>query len=150
VQQHSRVAKLEEANTALRAELAATHTKVAEVEHCERALASDYGSLRNDFNDLQSAHTAIVKEKADLKKMKRDKVRRFATCCAKNWPGFAMIWRSRLLCLGGNAWTFSLLIPLSPACWSDFVRRFKRCLPPLLNVTRISLVSLLLVFVRCS
>jgi chromosome segregation ATPase len=95
VQQHSRVAKLEEANTALRAELAATHTKVAEVEHCERALASDYGSLRNDFNDLQSAHTAIVKEKADLKKMKRDKVRRFATCCAKNWPGFAMIWRSR-------------------------------------------------------
>jgi hypothetical protein len=73
VQQCSCLAKLEEANTALRAELAAAHTKVAEVEHRERALTSDYGSLCSDFNDLQSVHAAFGKEKADLEKTEHDK-----------------------------------------------------------------------------
>jgi hypothetical protein len=44
------------------------HAKVAEVEHRERALTSDYGSLCSDFNDLQTVHIAVVKEKVERDK----------------------------------------------------------------------------------
>jgi hypothetical protein len=73
VEQCSLIVELEEANTQLHVELAATHTKVAEVEHCERSLTSDYDGLRQDFGDLHTSHATVVKGKADLEKMDHEK-----------------------------------------------------------------------------
>jgi hypothetical protein len=83
VQQCSCVAELEKANTQLHTELAATYTKVMEVKRRERALTSDCGSLRSDFGDLQTAHAALVKEKANLGKVDHDKAQQFHNLLCK-------------------------------------------------------------------
>jgi chromosome segregation ATPase len=67
------VAELEEANAQLLAELNAARFRLAEVEHHEQTLTSDYEGLHRDFDDLRTSHDAIVKEKADLEKTKREK-----------------------------------------------------------------------------
>jgi chromosome segregation ATPase len=67
------VAELEEANAQLLAELNAARSRLAEVEHHEQTLTSDYEGLHRDFDDLRTSHDAIVKEKADLEKTKREK-----------------------------------------------------------------------------
>jgi hypothetical protein len=74
VQQRSHTTELEEANAQLRTELATTHTKVAEVERRERSLTFDYDGLRRDFNDLQTSHATVVKEKAYLEKMEHEPI----------------------------------------------------------------------------
>jgi hypothetical protein len=77
VQQHSFAVELEEANAQLRVELAAAHTKVAEVECHEQALTSDYDGLCPDFNDLQTSHSVVVKEKESMEKTECEKAQRF-------------------------------------------------------------------------
>jgi hypothetical protein len=67
------VAELEEANAQLLAELNAARFRLVEVEHHEQTLTSDYEGLHRDFDDLRTSHDAIVKEKADLEKTKREK-----------------------------------------------------------------------------
>jgi hypothetical protein len=119
VQQCSRIAELEEANVVLCVELAAAHTKVVEVERRERALTSNYGSLHSDFNDLQSVHAVVVKEKTDLEKMER--AHRFHNLLRKKLAELRRDMEESIAALGGDAWTFPLLMPLSPACWNGFV-----------------------------
>jgi hypothetical protein len=77
VQQNARVAKLEEANAQLLAKLNAARSSLAEVERREQALTSDYEGLCWEFDDLRTSHDAVVKEKADLEKIEREKVQRF-------------------------------------------------------------------------
>jgi chromosome segregation ATPase len=71
------IAELEEANAQLQAELAAANAKIVEVENRERALIFDYGSLRNDYGNLESAFAALGKEKEDLEKTEREKAQWF-------------------------------------------------------------------------
>jgi hypothetical protein len=73
VQQNACVAELEEANAQLLAEINAARSRLAEVEHHEHALTSDYEGLHRDFDDLHTLHDTVVKEKADLEKMEREK-----------------------------------------------------------------------------
>jgi chromosome segregation ATPase len=73
VQQTIRVAELEEANAQLCMELNAAQSKLLEVERHEQALTSTYEDLRKDFDEVRSLHAAVVKEKADLEKMEREK-----------------------------------------------------------------------------
>jgi hypothetical protein len=73
-QQRSRLAELDEAYTQLCMELSAAHTKVVEVERHERSLTSNYDGLHRDFNDLQTLHASVVKGKANLERVEREKV----------------------------------------------------------------------------
>jgi hypothetical protein len=59
------VAELENDNAQLRAELDAARSKLAEVEGREQALTSAYEEVKKDFNDLSTAHDAVLKEKAE-------------------------------------------------------------------------------------
>jgi seryl-tRNA synthetase len=137
VQQRSCVVELEEANAQLCAELATIHTKVVEVERREQSLTSDYDALHKDFNDLQTSHVAVVKEKADLEKIEREKAQRFRNQLCKKLVG---LWRDieeSIATLWGDAWIFPLPMPLSLTCWSGFERRSNRCLSPLPSALRI-------------
>jgi chromosome segregation ATPase len=116
VQQCSHVAELEEALTQLRAELAAAHTKVEEVERRERSLTSGYDSLRRDFGDFLTSHDAVVKEKANLEKMEREKAQQFCNLLRKKLVGLRCDMEELIVALGGDAWTFSLPMPLSLTC----------------------------------
>jgi CRISPR/Cas system CMR-associated protein Cmr5 small subunit len=64
-------------NAHLQAELTAAKACVAEVECRETALKTDYGSLCNNFDDLQTANAALVKEKENVEKVERVKAQRF-------------------------------------------------------------------------
>jgi cell division protein FtsB len=50
-QQVARIARLEESNTLLRAELDTARSKLVEVEHHERALTSENEGLKKDLED---------------------------------------------------------------------------------------------------
>jgi hypothetical protein len=129
--------KLEEANAQLCVELAAAHTKVAKVEHCERSMTSNYDGLHRDFNDLQTSHATVVKEKVDLEKLERKKAQRFCNQLCTKLPRFWYDMEESIAALGGDEWISPLPMPLSLTCRSGFERRSNRCLPPLPSATRI-------------
>jgi hypothetical protein len=76
-QQNFRVAELEEAKFQLCTELDATQSRLAEADCREHALTSDYEGLKKDFGDLRSLPAIVVKEKADIEKIEREKAQWF-------------------------------------------------------------------------
>jgi hypothetical protein len=113
VQPCSRIAELEEANVVLCVELAAAHTKVVEVERRERALTSNYGSLHSDFNDLQSVHAVVVKEKTDLEKMER--AHRFHNLLRKKLAELRRDMEESIAALGGRCLDFPATNAIVPS-----------------------------------
>jgi hypothetical protein len=115
---------------------------VAEVECRDRSLTSYYDGLRRDFDDLQTSHALVVKDRANLENVERAKVQWFHNQLRKK---LAELWHDMeesIATLGGDAWIFPLPMPLSLTCWSGFEWRFNRFLPPLLSAMKISLVLL--------
>jgi DNA repair exonuclease SbcCD ATPase subunit len=96
----SRIAELEAVNTQLGVELAAANAKVAEVKRREKALISDYGSLHNDFNDLEAAHAALGKEKENVEKTECKKAQWFRNLLHKKLAGLHLDMEKSVAVLG--------------------------------------------------
>jgi hypothetical protein len=62
-QQVMRIAKLEETNALLRAELDTAHLRLVEVEHQERALTSKNEGLNRDLGAARTARDVALKDK---------------------------------------------------------------------------------------
>jgi demethoxyubiquinone hydroxylase (CLK1/Coq7/Cat5 family) len=62
-QQVTRIAKLEETNALLRAELDTAHFRLVEVEHQETALTSKNEGLNRDLGAARTARDVALKDK---------------------------------------------------------------------------------------
>jgi hypothetical protein len=105
-QQRSRLAELDEAYTQLCMELSAAHTKVVEVERHERSLTSNYDGLHRDFNDLQTLHASVVKGKANLERVEREKVQWFCILLRKKLVVLQRYMEESIAMLGGRCMDF--------------------------------------------
>jgi hypothetical protein len=106
VVERPRITELEETNAQLRAELATANAKIAEVENRERALISDYGSLHNNYGDLESMFTMLRKEKVIWRRLSTRKLNDFASCSARNCTVSTTSWKNPLASLVGSALNF--------------------------------------------
>jgi hypothetical protein len=80
---------------------------VAEVECRDRSLTSYYDGLHRDFDDLQTSHAAVVKDRANLENVERAKAQWFHNQLRKK---LAELWHDMeesIAMLGGDAWIFS-------------------------------------------
>jgi hypothetical protein len=69
-------------------------------------LTSDYDGLRKYFNDLQTSHIAVVKEKADLEKMEREKAQWFCNQLHKKLAELPRYMEESIAALGGRCMDF--------------------------------------------
>jgi hypothetical protein len=106
VQQTARMAELEEVNAQLRELLNTSRSKLSEAEHRERAMTSAYEDLKRDFDEMHSSHAAVVKEKADLEKMEREKACHFQNSLLKKLAELHRDTEASVAALGGRCMEF--------------------------------------------
>jgi hypothetical protein len=94
---------------------------VAEVERRERSLTSDYDGLRRDFNDLQTSHAIVVKEKADLEKTLHKKAQWFHNLLCKKLAELRCDMEESIAALRGRCMDF----PTTNATVSDMLEWFQ-------------------------
>jgi hypothetical protein len=93
-------------NVQLQAELTATKARVVEVERRKMALKTNYASLCSDFNDLQAANVAHVREKENVEKVECVKAQRFHNPLRKKRAGLRFDMEQSVAALGGQCLDF--------------------------------------------
>jgi hypothetical protein len=102
-------------------ELVAANAKVTDVESSERAFISNHGTLDSDFSDLETAHTALGKEKEKVEKTEREKAQLFCNLLRKKLACLRHDMEKLVATLGGQCFEF----PATNATVGDMLDWFR-------------------------
>jgi hypothetical protein len=92
-----------------------------EVESHQRALISDYGSLHNDFNDLETMQITLGKEKDNVEKTECEKAQRFRNLLREKPAGLRHDMEKSVAMLSGQCFEF----PATGATVGDMLDWFR-------------------------